>query len=95
MRKNRALIFAPVLFNFFALPTKINFAAKEMVSARRCRALAKLITIAQDLSFVALKTVIGQKGSTAARKNAKGMVVAHLRVPAGKMRVSALAMEIA
>ena len=44
---------------------------------------------------MALKTVTGLKGSTAASKNAEGMIVAHPVVLAGRMREHVLAIRTA
>ena len=60
-RKITALEFALLPSNFFAHPTKIICAAKVMAPAKRCKALAKLIVIVRDPSFVARKTVTGQR----------------------------------
>ena len=60
-RKITALEFAPLPSNCIAHPTKIICAAKVMAPAKRCKALAKLIVIVRVPSFVARKTVTGQK----------------------------------
>ena len=88
LRKNLALKFAPPLFNFFALPSKTICAAKEMVPARICRAPAKPMVTARAPSFAAMKTATGVRGSTAARKDAKRLVVVLPVALAGKMRGS-------
>ena len=89
------MIFAPPLFNRYALPTKSIYAAREMAPVRKCRVPVRQIATARVPSFVALKTVIGLRVSTAARKNAKRMGVALVRVLARKMRVSARMVESA
>ena len=85
----------PPLFNHFALPTKSICAAREMAPARRIKVPVTLIATARAPSFVELITVIGLRVSTAARKNAKRMGVALVRVLARKMRVPARMAESA
>ena len=85
----------PPLFNHFALPTKSIYAAREMAPVRKCRVPARQIATARVPSFVALTTVIGLRVSTAARKNAKRMGVALVRVLARKMRVPVKMVESA
>ena len=87
-RKNLALIIAPLLFNFFAPPTKTICAAKALAPARICRAPAKPMVTARVPSFAAMTTAPGLRGSTAARRDAKRLVVVVPVAPAGKMRVS-------
>ena len=60
-RKITALEFAPLLSNFFAHPTKIICAAKEMAPVKRCKALAKMMVIVRVPSFVERKTVSGPR----------------------------------
>ena len=85
----------PPLFNHFALPTKSICAAREMAPARRIRVPVTQLVTARVPSFVALTTVIGLRVSTAARKNAKRMGVALVRVLARKMRVPVKMVESA
>ena len=66
-----------------------------MAPVRKCRVPVRLIATARVPSFVALKTVIGLRVSTAARKNAKRMGVALVRVFARKMRVPVKMVESA
>ena len=86
---------APPHFNHFALPTKSIYAAREVAPVRICRVPVRQIATARAPSFVVLKTVIGLRVSTAARKNAKRMGVALVRVLARKMRVPARMVESA